>query len=318
MVRRRIDFIGLIRETITEWNRHNVSRLAAALAYYTVFSLAPLVIISIAIAGAVFGENAARGEIVRQIEGLIGRAGAETVETIIQNTSEVSSNRLVAIAGLVTLIIGATAVFGLLQDAMNIIWSVPQQASDPNRRWWWGLVLIARKRFISFLMLLGAGFLLLVSLVISAVLALISNFVGSHVPGFDFLTQSLNFIASLAVVTLLLAMIYKIVPDTPVAWGDVSLGAGLTALLFTLGKLVIGLYLGNSGVASPYGAAGSVIVILIWVYYSAQILFLGAEFTQVFARRYGSHYPQFGRKIYTRATDQSAQPEGQDVTENEG
>lgn len=301
MVRRRIDFKGLISETIAEWNRHNVSRLAAALAYYTVFSLAPLVVISIAIAGAVFGENAARGEIVRQIEGLIGRAGAETVQTIIQNTSEGGANRLATIVGLVTLIIGATAVFGQLQDAMNIIWAVPQQPADPNRKWWWGVAVIIRKRFISFLMLLGTGFLLLVSLVISAVLSLVGNFVGGLVPGFGFVAQSLNFIVSLGIVMLLLAMIYKIVPDAPVAWGDVSLGAGLTALLFTLGKLVIGLYLGNSGVASPYGAAGSIIVILIWVYYSAQILFLGAEFTQVFARRYGSHYPQYGRKIYTRS-----------------
>lgn len=318
MVRRRIDFKGLITETIAEWNRHNGSRLAAALAYYTVFSLAPLVVISIAIAGAVFGENAARGEIVRQIEGLIGRAGAETVQTIIKNTSESSSNRLATIAGLAALLIGATAVFGQLQDAMNIIWAVPQQPNDPNRKWWWGILLIIRRRFISFLMLLSTGFLLLVSLVLSAVLSLIGNFVGSHIAGFGFVTQSLNFMASLGVITLLLAAIYKIVPDVPVAWGDVSLGAGLTALLFTLGKLLISLYLGNSGVASPYGAAGSIIVILIWVYYSAQILFLGAEFTQVYARRYGSHYPQYGRKIYSRPKDQASQSEDQPAADNKG
>lgn len=310
MARRRINFKELFRETVVEWNRHNGSRLAAALAYYTVFSLAPLVVISIAIAGTVFGENAARGEIVRQIGGLIGQEGAETVQTIVRNTSEPSSNRLATLAGLAALIIGASAVFGQLQDALNIIWGVPQKAR-PDRKWWWAILVIIQRRFISFLMLLGSGFLLLVSLVISTALALLGNFIESLVPGFSFLTQSLNFIISLGVVTLLLGMIYKVVPDAPVAWRDVSLGAALTALLFTLGKLLIGLYLGNSGVASPYGAAGSIIVILIWVYYSAQILFLGAEFTQVYARRYGSHYPQYGRKIYKRSgTTASAEKEG--------
>jgi membrane protein len=300
LMRRRIKFGELIRETIVEWNRHNGSRLAAALAYYTVFSLAPLIVISIAIAGAVFGEDAARGEIVRQIEGLIGRPGAEVVQDIIQNTSEPSSNRLAAIFGIVTLFIGATGVFGQLQDALNQIWGVPQQLQQQDQRWWSVIALVIRRRFISFLMMLGTGFLLLVSLVTSTVLALIASIVGDLIPGFGFLTQTLNFIVSLGIVMLLLALIYKVVPDAPVAWTDVSLGAGITALLFTFGKLVIGLYLGNSTVASPYGAAGSLIVILIWVYYSAQILFLGAEFTQVYARRYGSHYPQFGRKIFTR------------------
>ncbi len=310
MRRRRINFRELIRETVTEWNRHNGSRLAAALAYYTVFSLAPLVVISIAIAGVVFGENAARGEVVRQVEGLIGRAGAETVQTIIQNTHEGSSNLFATLVGLITLIIGATAVFGQLQDALNLIWGVPQQPAGHQRSRWSGVLNIIRRRFISFLMMLGTGFLLLVSLIASAGLALLGNFVENLVPGFGFLTQSLTFIISLGVVTLLLAVMYKVVPDAPVAWGDVSLGAALTALLFTFGKLVIGLYLGNSGVASPYGAAGSIIVILIWVYYSAQIIFLGAEFTQVYARRYGSHYPQYGRKILTRSDEDDAAAEG--------
>ncbi len=310
MRRRRINFRELIRETVTEWNRHNGSRLAAALAYYTVFSLAPLVVISIAIAGLVFGENAARGEVVRQVEGLIGRAGAETVQTIIQNTNEGSSNLFATLVGLITLIIGATAVFGQLQDALNLIWGVPQQPAGQQRSRWSGVLNIIRRRFISFLMMLGTGFLLLVSLLASAGLALLGNFVENLVPGFGFLTQSLTFIISLGVVTLLLAVMYKVVPDAPVAWGDVSLGAALTALLFTLGKLVIGLYLGNSGVGSPFGAAGSIIVILIWVYYSAQILFLGAEFTQVYARRYGSHYPQYGRKILTRSDEDDATADG--------
>ena len=272
----------LLKETFAEWNKDKASRLAAALSYYTVFSLAPLLIIAIAIAGSVFGEEAAKGEIITQIQGLVGREGAEVIQTAIENASK--SEEEGSIASLISigvLIFGASGVFAELQDALNTVWEVE---SKPEL----GIVAFIRKRILSFTMILGIGFLLLVSLVISAVLAGINHYTNQLLPGFDPLWQIVNFIVSFAVITLLFAMIYKFLPDVKITWGDVSIGAAMTALLFVFGKFLIGLYLGNSSFSSTYGAAGSIVIILVWAYYSAQILFFGAEFTQVYARRYGS------------------------------
>mgnify|MGYP002777906972 CR=1 FL=1 len=273
--------ISLLRETFTEWNEDKASRLAAALAYYTVFSLAPMLIIAIAIAGAVFGEEAARGEIVAQIQGLVGRDGAQFIETAIEGASKPRAGTIASLISIAVLLFGASGLFAQLQDSLNTIWEVQPK---PGR----GLIGILRDRFLSFTMVLGVGFLLLVSLVLSAGLSGFVNFLGSLLPGIGALLQLANFVLSFAVTTVLFGLIYKVLPDVKIAWSDVWSGAIVTALLFSIGRFALGLYLGNSSFGSTYGAAGSVVIILVWVYYAAQILFFGAEFTQVYARRYGS------------------------------
>jgi membrane protein len=274
---------GLLKDTFDEWNEDKASRLAAALAYYTVFSLAPLLIIAITIASLIFDQAAAEGQIVQQIQGLVGKDGAQAIQEMIRNASKPSSGGTIAtIIGVATLLFGASGVFGQLQDALNTIWEV---APKPGR----GVVGFIRDRFLSFSMVLGTGFLLLVSLVLSTGLAALSSYFGNLLPGFDALWQIVNFVISFGVVTVLFALIYKVLPDAKITWGDVWIGAAITALLFTIGKFLLGVYLGNGAFGSTYGAAGSFVVILAWVYYSAQILFFGAEFTQVYAGKYGSN-----------------------------
>lgn len=272
---------SLLKETFSEWNKDKASRLAAALAYYTVFSLAPLLVIVIAIAGSVFGEEAARGEIVGQIQGLVGTDGAKFIETAIENANKPTTGSIASAISLGILLFGASGVFAELQDALNTVWEVQPK---PER----GLINIIRKRFLSFSMVLGIGFLLLVSLVTSAVLAAVVNYLGSALPGLEFLWQIVNFIISFALTTVLFGLIYKVLPDVKITWNDVLIGAAITSLLFSIGRFLLGQYLGNSSFGSAYGAAGSLVVILAWIYYAAQILFFGAEFTQVYARRYGS------------------------------
>ncbi|MGF1497012.1 MAG: YihY/virulence factor BrkB family protein [Elainellaceae cyanobacterium] len=273
----------LIQNTIGEWNRDNASRLAAALAYYTIFSLAPVLILVVAIAGFFFGQEAARGEIVSQIQGLVGRSGAEVIQTAIENANRPGENSgtIATIIGVVILLFAATGMFVQLQDSLNEVWNVKPR---PGR----GIRNFARKRLLSFAMIVGIGFLLLVSLVVSALLSGFSDYVQQVFTGFETLLQVVNFAVSFLVITLLFALVYKYIPDVKIEWGDVWIGAALTALLFSLGKYLIGLYLGNSSFSSTYGAAGSLVALLAWIYYSSQILFLGAEFTQVYARQYGS------------------------------
>jgi membrane protein len=272
----------LLKDTVTEWNEDNVPMFAAALAYYTIFSLAPLLLIAIAIVGFFFGEAAAQGEIVRQIQGLIGKDGAEAIQTMIQNAHRPGSGgTLATIVGVVLLFLGASGVFGQLQTALNTIWEVKPK---PGK----GIQSFLQSRFLSFAMVLVIGFLLLVSLVLSTVLAAIGNFFNNLLPGFAALGEIINFVVSFAVVTLLFAGIYKFLPDVKVPWKNLWVGAGVTSLLFTIGKALIGLYLGSSGVGSTYGAAGSIVVLLLWVFYSAQILLFGAEFTQVYSKYQGT------------------------------
>jgi membrane protein len=273
--------LDLLKETFAEWSKDKASRLAAALAYYTVFSLAPLLVIVIAIAGSVFGEEAARGEIVGQIQGLVGRDGAEVIQTTIENANKPAVGTIASVISVAVLFFGASGVFAELQDALNTVWEVQPK---PGR----GIINIIRSRFLSFTMVLGIGFLLLVSLVLSAALTALINFFGHVLPGIDFIWQIVNFILSFVVTTLVFGLIYKVLPDVKIAWSDVWIGAIITSLLFSIGRFVLGLYLGNSSFGSTYGAAGSLVIILAWVYYAAQILFFGAEFTQVYARRYGS------------------------------
>jgi membrane protein len=270
------------KETVVRWTEDKASALAAALAYYSLFSLAPLVLIAVAVAGLVFGQQAAEGQLYTQLAGLIGDASAKALQGIVANMHQQKSGGILAtIVGLATLFFGATGVFAQLQDSMNTIW----KAKPPSTN---GIVDFLRVRLLSFSMVLGIGFLLLVSLVLSAVLAALGEYLGSFLPGGLAVGQALNATVSLVVVTVLFAMIYKLLPDTYVAWRDVWLGALVTSLLFTIGKFAIGFYLGKASVASSYGAAGSVVILLLWVYYSSMILYLGAEFTHVYSMRRGS------------------------------
>jgi membrane protein len=271
----------LFKEAGSAWVADNAPSLGAALAYYTIFSLAPVLIVVIAVAGLAFGREAAEGEILRQIQALVGPAGAATIQTIIQRADQPALGIIASALGLATVLVGASGAFVQLQDTLNQIWKVK---CKPESFW----VSTLKKRSLSFGLVLGTGFLLLVSLAPSAGLAVVGTFTEQLLPIPTFFLESVNFLLSFAVITVLFAMIFKVLPDTEVAWGDVWIGAGMTALLFTIGKMLIGLYLGKSSVASAYGAAGSLVVVLVWVYYSAQILLLGAEFTHVYAIQHGS------------------------------
>ncbi|MGL5805084.1 MAG: YihY/virulence factor BrkB family protein [Xenococcaceae cyanobacterium] len=271
----------LLTETFKEWQEDNASQLAASLAYYTVFSITPLLTIAIAIAGAIFGRDAARGEIVGQLQGLVGTKGAEAIQMAIDNASQPDLSSIASLISVAVLLLGASGVFAELQDALNKIWHVKPK---PEK----GIWILIRKRVLSFGIVLAIGFLLLVSLVVSAALSALSNFRHSYLPGFEFIWQILNFLISFGFIAFLFALMYKYLPDAKIAWKDVSVGAIMTALLFSLGKLLLGLYLGKGSFGSTYGAAGSLIIFLAWVYYSAQILLFGAEFTEVYARKFGS------------------------------
>lgn len=274
-------FLSLMKETFDEWNRDKAPRLAAALAYYTAFSIAPLLIVVIALVGLIYGQEAVRGQLDNQIQGLVGAQAAAAIQELVAGANHPDTGIIASIIGVVTLMLGAAGLFGQLQDALNTVWGVEPK---PNQ----GLMATIRSRLLSFTMVLGIGFLLLVSLVISAALSAINAWMSSLLPFSPVILQVINLIVSLAVITGLFSLIYKVLPDVKIAWRDVTLGAFVTAVLFTIGKFLIGLYLGQSSIASSYGAAGSFVVLLLWIYYSAQILLFGAEFTQVFARRYGS------------------------------
>jgi membrane protein len=282
---------ALFKEAGSAWLSDNAPSLGAALAFYTIFSLAPVLIVAIAVAGLVFGREAAEGEILRQIQALVGPAGAATIQTIIQRANQPALGIIASAVGLVAVVVGASGAFLQLQEALNQVWKVKRMSES-----FW--VSALRKRSLSFGLVLGTGFLLMVSLALSAALAVVGTFMGHLLPIPAFMLESVNFLLSFAVITLLFAMIFKFLPDTEVAWGDVWIGAAVTAFLFTIGKMLIGLYLGESSVASAYGAAGSLVVVLVWVYYSAQILLLGAEFTHVYANRRGSRVgPSSGPQV---------------------
>ena len=270
----------LLKETVVEWSDDRASRKGAALAFYTVFSLAPILIVAIAIAGFFFGQEAARGEIFEQVRDLLGPDGAQAIQAMIQNASHPGAGLIATLIGVVTLFLGATTALAELKDGLDQIWDVPPERMT-------GVWYFVRKRLLSIGLILSLGFLLLVSLVFSAVLTAVAKRWGPA-DATGAVLQAVNFLVAFGLVTLLFAMIYKILPSTRIAWRDVIIGSVVTALLFSIGKFAIGLYLGNSAIGSSYGAAGSVILVLVWVYYSAQIFLLGAEFTKVYAHRYGS------------------------------
>jgi len=277
------EFFSLLKETGSEWKEDNASRLAAALAYYTIFSLAPLLLLVISLVGFITSKHTIEGEIYGQIADLVGQESANSIRDIVENVNQAGGGTFATIVGLVTLIFGATGVFGQLQGSLNTIWDVKPKPGG-------GLVGMIRARLLSFAMVPAIGFLLLVSLVVDAILAAGSNYLQDLFPSQVYVTvlQIVSLVVSIGVITALFMLIYRVLPDAQIAWSDVWIGAFATALLFTIGRVAIGLYLGHSSTASAYGAAGSLIVILLWIYYSAQLLFLGAEFTQVYARRYGS------------------------------
>jgi membrane protein len=273
--------IDLLKETGSKWLDDKAPRLAASLAFYTLLSLAPLLIFAVSVAGLLFGEDAARGQIAGQLAGILGEKGALAVQAILANAKTPSSGIVGTVVGIGLALFGASGVFGELQGALNVMWDVD---SKPGR----GIKGFLSDRFFSFTLVLGVAFLLLVSLVLSAGLAAIGHYLASSLPGGAVVWQALNVIISLAITSLLFGLIYKVVPDVKIRWRDVWVGAVVTAILFTLGKFLIGLYVGRSSVASPFGAAGSVVALVIWVYYSAQILFFGAELTRVWATRHGA------------------------------
>jgi membrane protein len=266
------------------WNKDNAPRLGAALAYYTVLSLAPLLLVVITIAGFVFGREAVQGQIMYQISGMVGTEGGQAIETMLKNAaSQKTTGVWASILGVLTLLFGASAVVGELRSSLNNIWRVKEDE---------GITALVKQKSYAFGVVIGAGFLLLVSLVLSAGLQAAGKFVGSMLPVPAAVLEGLNIVISLVVITGVFAFIFKFLPDVDLKWSDVWMGAAFTAILFTIGKTLIGLYLGKAGFGSTFGAAGSLVVVLVWVYYSAQIFFFGAEFTKHYACLHGSTQPK--------------------------
>jgi membrane protein len=278
------DIAWLMRESASNWIDDNAQRLSASLAFYTLLSLAPLLVVVVAVAALVFGRKAAEGQLAWEIQGTVGMDQARAIEAIIRAALKPDAGLAATWFSVATLAVGATAVVVELQDALNDIWHVP---TGRNKSTFAAIAILLRQRFYSFVMVLGVGLLLLISLVLSAWMAAMGRFFGSMPPMHA--TSFLTFLVSFIVITFLFAAIYKIMPDVQLEWSDVWVGASFTSLIFTAGKQLIGLYLGRTGVGSAYGAAGSLVLVLLWVYYSAQLFFFGAEFTKVYAKKYGSH-----------------------------
>jgi membrane protein len=272
---------ALLKRAYASWKTHEGAKMGASLAYYAVLSLAPLVIIVIAIAGLVFGRDAARQGLITQVQALVGPDGASMINTMTASAQKPSSGILGTVIGLATLLFGASGVFSELRDSLNKIWEVK---STPGSGVW----AMIRERFLTFGMVLGIGFLLLVSLLLSAALAAFGELFGNSLPLPAFVLEGANMLISILVITLLFAAIYRFLPVERLPWSDLWIGSFGTALLFVLGKFLLGLYLGHASVGSAYGAAGSLIVLLVWIYYTAQLFFFGAEFTRAYSQNHGS------------------------------
>ena len=286
----------LIRQTMKEWSEDKASRLAAGLAYYTVFSIPPLLVVAIGIASLFTERQVVEQQVTSQAGALMGARGEEAIETILQSAEEPGQGELLpTLLGIGLLIFGASGAFTALQDSLNTVWDVQ---ADPQR----GILAAIKERFFSFTMVLVVGFILLVSLMLSTLLASFGNFVGGLVVEAEIILWLINFAISFGVIMGLFVLIFKIVPDVEIAWRDVVIGAAITAVLFKIGEYALSFYFERSDPTSSFGAAGSVILLLLWVYYSAQILFLGAEFTQVYTREYGSGMkPERGAVLLTEA-----------------
>jgi membrane protein len=279
-------YVNLVKDSATAWSEDYAPSMGAALSYYSLFSIAPLLLIIIGIAGLVFGEDAARGAIFGELRGLIGDQGAQAVEGLLQAADKPAQGIISTIIGFAILVLGATAVFGELQNALDRIWRAPAREKSS------GLWNLLRTRLLSFGMVLGIAFLLMVSLVLSAALAALGKWWGPVFGSWEVVGHLVDLLVSFGLVTVMFALIYRYIPRVRVEWHDVWIGAAVTAVLFAIGKFAIGLYLGKSGVASSFGAAGSLVILMVWVYYSAQIFLFGAEFTWVYAHAFGSRRGQ--------------------------
>ncbi|MEN9520750.1 MAG: hypothetical protein RLZZ381_3338 [Cyanobacteriota bacterium] len=271
----------LFRETFKEWQEDNAARIAAALAYYAVFSISPLLVIAIAIAGTFFGQQTAQDQITEQLTALVGKDGVQPVLMALDNISQPEIRGVASLISVGVLLLGASGFFAQLQDALNTVWKVKPQPGQ-------GIWIFVRKRVSSFLMVLAIGLLLILSLILSAVVSTLSKYQANYLPGWAILWENLDFVVSLGLMTFIFGLMFKYVPDAKIAWKDVFVGSVITALLFLFGKFLLGVYLSKGSLGSAYGAAGSLIVLLAWIYYSAQIILFGAEFTQVYTRIYGS------------------------------
>ena len=302
------EFIHLLKETYTEWIDDKAPRLGAALAYYTVFSMAPLLIILVAAVGAIWGNQSdlVQARILREVESTVGAGGADLVKGMLTSSSRPDAGFWPTLLGVVGLLFGATTVFAQLQDALNTIWDVESTVG--------GVKGVVVTRMMSFALILFVGFLLLALLVISALLSAVDSFVAGITPEMQFLFRLLDLLLSFGIITLLFAMIYHYLPDVEIGWRDVWTGAAVTALLFTLGKYALGAYLANSSTGSAYGAAGSLAVLFVWIYYSAQLVFFGAEFTQVYARRYGSRIQPSAYAVRVERPLEDTAPEPRDAS----
>lgn len=272
--------IGLLKETFAEWKKDDALQWGAALAYYSIFSIAPLLLVTISVAGMVFGREAVEGRLVEEIAGVVGPQAAEAIQTMVANASRSGSGVWGTIVGVALMLLGASGAFAHLQKSLNHLWNVEPR---PDAGW----KLMVRQRVAALGMVLVVALLLLVALVLSAAVSALASYAEQLLPMPGWALGAIDFVVSLLVITLLFAAIYKVLPDVEIGWREVWVGSAVTAFLFALGKLAIGLYLGHSSVASSYGAAGSLVVLLVWIFYSSQLVFLGAELTQVWARRKG-------------------------------
>lgn len=299
-------WLKALKTTGSEWSDHGAPRLAASLSYYTLLSVAPLSLLCVAVVGFFFGEEAARGQIATQLSATTGPEAANAIQNVVRNAHQSDAGLLSTIAGIVMALVGASGVFGELQTALNTMWGVKPK---PDRGWK-GFI---RDRFLSFTMVLAVAFILLASLAVSAGLSTAGKYLSDSLPGGAGVWQVVNFLISLGVITGLFTLIFKVVPDAEMRWRDAAVGGFATAVLFTIGKLLLGLYLGRSSVGSAYGAAGSIVAFVVWVYYAAQILFLGAEFTRVYANEFGKPITPSDNAIpvdapSTQASDSDAPP----------
>jgi membrane protein len=279
------EIVPLSRVAVRNWQNDRAPRMGAALAYYIALSLAPTVLILLAIAGFAFGAQAAQDRLVSQIQGFVGYEGAQAIQTMIEGARRPSRGIAATVLGLVTVFFAASAVVSELRDAMNTIWRVPEDTTSSTVRSIFNLV---KERLVSFALVLASGLFLVVSLIVNAWIFAAGKYLNSGAAPPEALVQTTDWVVSFVVITVLCAFIFKVLPRVPLEWGDVAIGAVLTSLLFAAGKFLLGLYLGRSSFTDTYGAAGSLVIVLVWVYYSAQVLFLGAEFTRAYARRFGS------------------------------
>ncbi|MGA8028397.1 MAG: YihY/virulence factor BrkB family protein [Bryobacteraceae bacterium] len=295
------DLKALLSDSFDGWSKHNATRLGASLAFYTLLSLAPLLLVVVSIVGMVFGHTAAQRDIVQQVRILVGPAGANATKAFFEGSRNTTHGLIATVLGLITLLLSASGVLIELRDALNTIWEVP----TPKTSGFGMITSFIKQRLFSFAIVLSIGFLLVVSLVVSAWIAALGAFSASFIPGEAVLFHVVNAVISFAVITGLFAAIFKIMPDVRIEWRDVILGGAVTSLLFTLGKLVLGIYLGRATFASTYGAAASIVVLIMWVYYSGQIFFLGAEITRTFANQYGSQPTRHPEGMVKAAADKT-------------